>query len=470
MSTRPTSTLAPRLATSHVAGVVALGLIGSLALPSLAIAQQSATLPSFPPRRAAPAEVAPEAAPATLPVIGAPAEAGGEAATLPVITSPQREVSGAPAAPTSSTLQVRTDTECASPASRVTLIDELRRRLPEHVTLVERAEAPGPEQRDLSWGWQADSGCRLILTDPREGVVVLPLAADASVESVRQAVVRVVWFMALEPAMVEPEAAPVVAEVEVEEPKLINGLPMIAPRGTGLLSPVAPVVLPAEPVAVAAANDALTPATPSNEVWRGEGGDLYAAGTLFSRDAPLRLELRGVEREVRFNGGFTTDITGLNALPAWLFSLRAGARADDRFGVGLSYKWLSTTLLTDRNWAALENPPPDAFDEQGRMSLHLVGGDAELVMLSMSRLELVGSVGLHLGRIKTTALSGEGEVGSMLVLGEAQTQVLGDVFPWLKLGMGLGYRAPLLQGNDWVASPRDLRGFSATFTMRVALF
>lgn len=397
----------------------------------------------------------------------------------------------APQRPTASSLLVRAEPVCASPNTKQILFDELELRLPEalRVTLQERENTAWW----LDWTQQEQGvpqSCQLTLRDRSAPLLELPLLTSASPDEVRQAVVRVVWFLSTAapseaprveldapPNPILPVIPPGGAQAVVLGPRQ---LPAIRPSLTSTLSSPALGFAPAEPESeLAATREEERDATPEQPAVASEdttaltrttasAGRSSSAGGLFGR--PLQVELLGQRGGVGLYGEVATNLTGLAELPAWMRAARVGISWNDRLGVGLRYKTLSTTVLTDRPWERLSNPPPDAFEGEGRLELNLFGLDAEVVALSFRTVSLMARGGMYGGRLVTQARSGQGEVRSALVMAEVETALLVELFSWAEAGVGLGYRAPLLQGNDWVLSPDELRGASALFMLRIKLF
>lgn len=363
---------------------------------------------------------------------------------------------------------VQAEVECASEESQTQLLEELRLRLPEDIRVeTTPSKTPG---RTLDWSWQADSGCRLVLRDA-QGLIELPLPPEPEAEQLRQAVVRVAWFISMNRESISP-IVPVATATS--EPVEINGLPNIPAtqlKSKGLLAP------PAGPLNTTAANAPLSDdeRTRFESFKNSMSGIRDGSPNLFKKfrdfdEKPLTASFLGEPTVVGGSASISTDLTGINQGTAWLMSARAGVTFGERVGMGLVYKRLTSSVLHDPNWGNLENPPPDAFSGLGSIRLNLVGMDVEAVILRRDAWTWRASTGLHMGRMKSVSIDGPGKVTSILMLGEIDTQLYLAILPWLEGGVGLGARAPLLQGNDWVASPSDLRSGFMVMNLRVRLF
>ena len=381
-------------------------------------------------------------------------------------------------------VRVEVEPDCATLEAERLLIDEVRVRLPEGVSLRQGAGAD-PARWRLRWGWRAETGCQLVLTDG-EPVLELGLAASAEPDRIREAAVRVAWFVTSAPPDPPAPSAPRERAARPEQ------LPTI-PRPEELGEPASPLPSIPEPAAAAqpalasagapaSASSAMTVGPPPRDSvlqslsvtlasWRGRSPGLFGAlGRLGSH--PPQVSMFGSPTTVGANLSLTTNTTRLSGVPAWLMTARAGAILDERLSIGLAYKGLTTTVLTEDGWHGNARTPQGAetFAGDAQLRLHVGGLDVEYIWWPEEMINLSTSATLYGGWLGAEHLDNEGSYGTLLLMSELQGQLLMDLTPWLQTGLGFSWRAPLIQGNDRILGAQELRGFSGTFTVRLKVF
>lgn len=305
-----------------------------------------------------------------------------------------------------------------------------------------------------------------------------------SPEALQQAIVRVAWFISMN--NVPPEqpqknaAAPPVAS-QAPAPKEINGMPYLAPthREVSAASFVPKESSIATPQNVVASRNDGADAGADGDVenlsrtlsaWRMSTPNLFKRFGNLGED-PMTMSFLGEEAIVGSNISVGSRLLDIRGSSSWLISGRLGMTLDDRVGLGLSYERLTTTVLQDPNWDRIANPPPDAFDGLGQVRLNLLGADAEAVVWRSGEWTWRAGAAMQMGRIKSQSLDEPGaQVASFVMLSEVNTQISLALLPWIDAGVGVGLRFPLLQANDWVATPAQLRGGFLALNLRLKLF
>ncbi len=457
---------------SHAHHALRAALMTGVIVWCAPVVSRAQSLPEMPPQKK-PAKV--DALPAMPGATSLELDSSESSENLPVIQSP------GPTMLDKSDLDdelivVEVEIECASDDSYAQLLEELRLRLPEDIKVVTK---PTPRAgRMLNWSWNADAGCRLVLHDA-QGLIELPLAPEPEAEQLRQAVVRVAWFISMNRDTEGQLSIKPATVIGRPQPREVNGLPTIPVSNSekkGLLSPPRPqpretVVM--NPSAGKTGSEQGTRFEALTGGWRTDSPNLFKKFRNFD-EKPLTTSFLGeqaiVGATVSLSGDAMNIEQGAGGEPAWMGNVRAGMTIDDRVGLGFVYKRLSSSILHDPNWARLENPPPDAFSGLGSIRLNLVGMDTEAVILRRDAWTWRAKAGMHMGRVKSVSIEDRGSVGSFMMLGEVDTQLFLALLPWLEGGVGVGVRAPLLQANDWVVSPADLRGGFFVMNLRVKLF
>ena len=371
------------------------------------------------------------------------------------------------------------------------LLEELELRLPEAMRLELRGESAVEMNpltaRALDWRWRPDSGCKLLFRDP-QGVIELALAPDPSPEALQQAIVRVAWFISMNNAPpeqpVKQAARPVASQAP--PPEEINGMPYLAPSHREVnSSSFVPQVANTAPLA---ARELGAPAANTTQggaaggeaqvenlsrtlsAWRMSTPNLFKRFGNLGED-PVTMKFLGEDAIVGSNISVGSRLIDVRGTTSWLISGRLGMTLDERVGLGLSYERLTTSVLQDPNWGRIENPPPDAFEGLGQVRLNLLGADAEAVVWRSGEWTWRAGAAMQVGRIKSQSLLEPGEqVTSFVMLSELNTQISLALLPWMDAGVGAGLRFPLLQANDWVATPSQLRGGFLSLNLRLKLF
>ncbi len=413
----------------------------------------------------------------TSPDVSAPTQVEPEQEELPMVLGASRENEDIFE---NDKLFVHVAIECASEDSNRQLLEELRLRLPEHITIVQyKPDNTRLMFRELSWTWRSEQGCRLVFKD-LQGEIELPLPHNPEPEQLRQAVVRVAWFVSMsqeEEPVAKPRPEVVARKTPVVDGK-INGMPVIASvddhsEGQLLAPPqqVARATSDSPTVQPASAGSEKEVAAFSNVMsnWKLSSPNLFKKFRDFDRQ-PLKMNVGGDEIDVGANLSLATDLVSLRETQSWLVSGRLGADFGDRFGAGIRYKRLTSTVLQNPNWDRISNPPEDAFTGFGQLRLNLLGADVEALLWQKDEWKWRASFAMEMGRLKSRSLDGGSQVTSFVMFSELQTQVFLAMLPWLDVGVGLGYRFPVMQANDWVAAPAQMRGGLVSMTLRLKLF
>lgn len=388
---------------------------------------------------------------------------------------------------------VNIEPDCATLKAEELFLEELQVRLPEGTRVVRSGSVP--TLWSIHWQWRGDR-CRVELYDSEE-VASMPLAANAEPDRIREATVRLVWFVTMtaprEPA-VEPEplaskeelaaliefpeipekvvSASVKSTELLPDPEIVASFPVFPVRRQPVAAPArldpAPSAAPELSVGAAPRASAATALAVALEDWRGSNPGLYRKLESFSGSAPEATFL-GKTHTLGMNLSLTGDITSVNSAPAWLGSLRVGFLLDERISLGVAYKRLGTTVPSD-SWDAFRAPPENAFDGEGRITMGAIGLDTELILMPENYLSVSLGAALSGTSVAAKAVDSDATVRSLMLLAEANVHAFVDVFTWLQAGVGVGYRAPLIQGNDYVVSPEEIRGFSGMFTVRLKVF
>lgn len=390
---------------------------------------------------------------------------------------------------------VNIEPDCATLKAEELFLEELQVRLPQGTQVIRNGSVP--TLWSIHWQWR-DDRCRVELHDYEE-VASMPLAANAEPARIREATVRLVWFVTMttprEPE-VESEPEPLASKEEVVEPielpeipkkvvsasvekseplpdpEIVAAFPVFPVRPRPVAAPArldpAPSVAPELSVGAAPRASAATALVVALEDWRDSNPGLYRKLESFSGSAP-EATLFGKKRTLGMNLSLTGDMTSVNSVPAWLGSLRVGFLLDERISLGVAYKRLGTTVPSD-SWDAFRAPPENAFDGEGRITMEAIGLDTELILMPDNYLSVSLGAALSGTSVAAKAIDSDETVRSMMLLAEANAHAFVDVFTWLQAGVGVGYRAPLIQGNDYVVSPKEIRGFSGMFTIRLKVF
>lgn len=389
-------------------------------------------------------------------------------------------------------LLVYTALECASEESSTMLLDELALRLPETMKIELLGES-GVEKdpvvaRALDWSWRPESGCKLLFRDT-QGVIELALAPSPSPEEIQQAIVRVAWFISMNNNLPSEQPARPAAsnardtlapQPSPAPPSEINGMPYLAPTHREIdTTSFVPEQAKTSPALASRSEDASTSSAGEDEVgnlsrslsaWRTNTPNLFERFGNFGEE-PMTMDFLGEEAIVGSNISVGSRLADVRGTSSWLLSGRLGLTLDERVGFGLSYERLSTSVIQDPNWDRIPNPPPDAFEGLGQVRLNLIGADAEAVLWRGGAWSWRVGAGLQLGGVKSRSLDDDdASVSSFVMLSQVDTQIALALLPWLDAGVGVGLRLPLLHGNDWVASPSQLRGSFLSMNLRLKLF
>ena len=368
--------------------------------------------------------------------------------------------------------------ECASEEHYAMLLSELELRLPQDVTLITGQSAEVLTKRQIAWRWDALSGCALQLSDER-GAVEMPLAPQPSQDQLQQTVMRLAWFvsnpdeelvMTPERAASAPRATPPPGAPRVNA---MPSIPITRQRSAaGILEPAAMRnVQSASPQAQSAPESEPQVAQKSAPLQSASGRpNLLASFRDFDQD-PLIANFMGRSAKVGMEAQVSIDSGGLYNDRVVMFAPRLGLTFDERFGLGLTYKRLISSIVRDAEWGGLENPPPDQFEGAGLIEMNLLGGEIEARLLQKGNLSWRGALGALVGRVGSESISNPGrQVTSSLTLLDPNTYGSYRFSEWLELGVGVGWRLPLLLGNDWVVKPSDVATLYGSVNLRAIVF
>lgn len=382
--------------------------------------------------------------------------------------------------------------DCAGLEAGDLLLEEVQVRLPDSVTLVRGADPDAPTPWTLRWAWAPETGCHVMLSDI-EPVVEFPLMANASESDIREAAVRVVWFLSMteprDPIAESPlkEAAPArLPEIPRRDARMPE-IPQFPDAGGGEGEmpeiPTARRVETAPSVETAPGRDAalassasarpsvLTSLSVTLADWRSSSPGLFETLDRYEEE-PFMMSFGARRYPVGLNASFTGNVLTLSGKPAWLVGIRAGAMLDERIGLNVVYQGLTTTVTTSRSIE--EGGEATTYDMQD-MRLNLGGLEMEYVLWGREFMSISMAASLMAGGVSATGTPEASEetraFSSFVMTSQLSAQVLLNVLPWLEVGIGAGYRAPIMQGNDQILDPRpDLAGTSGLFTLRLRLF
>lgn len=379
------------------------------------------------------------------------------------------------AQPAPNAVHVRMTSDCASMAAEQLLLEEVRMRVPEQTSL-QRVESELTRWH-LAWEWDAAAGCQLTLSDT-EPMIALPLSVNASPKQIREAAVRVAWFITTtQPRLAGPE--------DLVAPAAPATLPTIPAQQARVGFVQAPgQVLPVIPKAAASQAELVTPSpraesalklapSPAPSVlgslsgtlssWRDaspglleslhELGTAPPQATLFGRKMPL--------------GGWTElgmESTNFDQRGAILLTAGGGVLLADQFSLGLEYQHLANTVVVDDNW----------FDDGtvGELDLKQAGMVWRMLFRPEKLLKLSLGGALLGGRLKVTRIS-VGDVTTQRDLIVSSALRFGgviDLLPWLQASAQLNYHFPLVLGSSQILTTQEYSGISAGLGLTLRLF
>jgi hypothetical protein len=380
----------------------------------------------------------------------------------------------APVAGEEAPVVVTLDAGCASVEGGRALIDELRLRLPPRVELL-RAADERPAWR-LAWR-QDQGGCALILSDV-EQVAALPLEADADAEALREAVVRVVWFVVTGAPRTPPAPTP-----EQLTQRAIDAswgdVWRAQAAALGEANAAAPAALVLSGQVRPAGGEA---ATPRNEgVWQGiassvNGWMTWGDDLGISKPSPRSTEVMGEQIPLSVYLGLTGQVTQFNGSAAWMGGVLGGVLIDRTLGVGISYQSLSSTVRLEGSQLAPRSDGGQWTQSQlPTLDVDLLGLQVEYNFMPDKRLHANFAALLGGG-----FMSFSGDVAEMLPKGvtadpvtlvmiDLQGQLLYEVLPWLQVGAGFGLRSVQSFGDSYISGD-ELEGVSGLLMLRAMLF
>jgi hypothetical protein len=371
--------------------------------------------------------------------------------------------------------------ECAGPRGASTLREEVRLRLPPGSTLGRKVEGAAWA---LEWGPGADGACGLRLSGRGE-LVVVPLEAMAEDARVREAAVRVAWWITtMEPEEpvapeVEPVPAPEPAPEAAPEP-VVEAEPVAPAADAGAVEEVAEPrskeggreattggkqdavdVLNAELDAPSAAapgeaeemkvKDSVLQFTESLNGWKDESPELFAElGPAMTQ--PWALEVFGEQIPARLYFEASPRWSSMGGEAAGGLGVQVGAELAERFDLGLEYQNVEVELTE-----------PGFSLDVDTQELALVAG---FTLWDWGEWELGSQAKVGVAMASYRRIGAE----LMPVFG-ARTHVFYEPTTWLGFGFAVGYQAygslALLSG---ALEMEDMSSAYGQFLVRVTLF
>ena len=363
--------------------------------------------------------------------------------------------------------------ECAGPRGANTLREEVGLRLPPGSTLGRKIEGAGWQ---LEWSPDEGGACGLRLSGHGE-LVVVPLGAMAEDADVREAAVRVAWWI----TTMEPEV-PVVAEPEVtpepapeSEPEVAVAPPVedaapaeeVANEGTKeggreastggkrdavdvlnaeLDAPTLGRTTEHEPPVI---KDSVLQFTESLNGWKDDSPELFAElGPAMTQ--PWAVEFMGEEIPAKLYFEASPRWSRMGDVPAMGLGVQVGVELAERFDLGLEYQNMEAELV--RQDLALDT-----------QELALVGGFTLFEWAGWS-FGTQAKVGVAMASYRRVGAE------TMVVFG-ARSHLYYDATSWLGFGVAAGYQGygsrALLPG---ALEMEDMSNAYGQFLVRVTLF
>jgi len=395
---------------------------------------------------------------------------------------------------------VRVASDCASLAAEQMLLEEVRMRIPEQTKL--RRSGANDAPWHLTWDDKNELGCQLALSDAAPNPVVqIPLSVEAEPEQIREAAVRVAWFISTSVPKARPEQpVDAVASVESplpkppeEDPLAIAGpgdsetpgeelpefpvskkpdvseLPEFpSPRvGTEVAVSPSPVSMRSDEVALTLREpghpSVLRSLSSTLAGWRDTSPELFGTLEELGTDPPPAYVLG---RPVPLGGyvSVLTEATSFDNSGAFLLSLDGGVILNERFMLGLVYQRLMNSIEVDNNWVQGER--------LGTLSMNQVGMSGAYIFRPKSFMSIsVGST-LTVGSMSATRFDQGNELreSAMIVGSQLNAQAFMEFLPWLDAGVGLNYHYPLIMGNSQVLTLEEYNGLSVLLNLRLRIF
>lgn len=397
---------------------------------------------------------------------------------------------------------VRVASDCASLAAEQMLLEEVRMRIPEQTKLRRSGASDAPWH--LTWDTKDDVGCQLALSDAAPAPVVqIPLSVEARPEQIREAAVRVAWFISTSAPKARPEQpvdavasveSPLPKPSEEEDPLAVSG-PDALGAEPGSELPEFPVSkkpdvseFPEFPSARAGAEVAVSPSPVSmrsDEValtlrepghpsvlrslsstlagWRDTSPELFGTLEELGTDPPPAYVMG---KPVPLGGyvSVLTEATSFDNSGAFLLSLDGGVILNERFMLGVVYQRLMNSIDVDNNWVEGER--------LGTLSMNQVGMSGAYIFRPKNFISVsVGST-LTIGNMSATRFDQGNELreSAKFVGSQLNAQAFMEFLPWLDAGVGLNYHYPLVLGNSQVLTLEEYNGLSVLLNLRLRIF
>lgn len=415
-----------------------------------------------------------------------------------------------------------TSTECANAPGQQLLLDELRVRLPqESVVRLGQATPSTAPTWTLRWNKaQPEDRCTLTLSDI-EPVVQIPLDQGSEPAAIREAIVRIAWFISTTPARSSAPKAPTSPSAQVEPaqtPKpgaLPDAQALLDQAQTPTQAPDKPDQAPAiadktppEPIEEPAAKEAPeaqepAPEQPSDstkkaepasagerkksstriaaqatgladevlatlQLWRNQTPNLF--GSLDQKLQPLPSTVFGNQSALGLHVGLSTDVTLLQLKPAWIGGVHAGMFITEHITAGVSYQGLMSDLtFVDDQDAPLVLEGGLIEDRVRELSLHAMSLEAEYILFPDENVHISMAASLGVGITSSRDLNTPRKLNSTFLMTTLSGNLLYDIYPWMQAGFGFSWRD--VSGNNLNAvGSNTFSGPSGTFLLRIGMF
>ena len=384
---------------------------------------------------------------------------------------------------------------CAqSQAQGQLLIDELRVRLPESTpVLLGSPEIADTARWRLSWVEPVAQGpCQLILSDV-EPVVTIPLSRDAEPSAMREALVRLAWFISTTPPrapLPSPRASLEGGDKPPAGPDQASSLtpPTTLPEDELNPRPDPSATPPADkPPADKAASVSKTTTTQDADLDQA----LRAAQQLLAALQSLRVSepnlfgsldrslgptfpetVFGAQSALGVHAGLSSQVTLLNSRPAWLTGAHLGWSYSQQLNLGVSYRGLTSDLRYTNTVEVFDPEDQRTFREQRLdLSWHAAALDADYMLFPDSPVHLTLGLSLGLGYARAYDLNISQDAHAAttyFVMTDLNAHLLYDLAPWMQAGFGLTVRGVMgdleTLGTGFFSVP------AGSFFLRVSLF
>lgn len=420
---------------------------------------------------------------------------------------------------TQARVEVMTSTECANAPGQQLLLDELRVRLPQEsaVRLGQASPSTSPAWT-LRWSkLQPEDSCTLTLSDI-EPVVQVPLDQGAEPAAIREAIVRIAWFISTTPARsnapkvttspsAKLEPAPTPGELPdaqalLEQAQTPTQAPDKEPAPSSAdKTPPEPIEAPdakeepevqepapeqpsdstkkAEPASAGGSKKSSTGITAQAtgmadevlatlQLWRNQTPNLF--GSLDQKLQPLPSTVFGSPSSLGLHMGFSTDVTLLQLEPAWIGGVHVGMFITEHITAGLSYQGLMSDLTyVDSQDAPLVLESGLTEDRVRELSLHAMSLEAEYILFPDENVHLSLAASLGAGITSSRDLNTPRKRNATFLMTTLSGNLLYDVYPWMQAGFGFSWRD--VSGNNLNAvGSETFSGPSGTFLLRIGMF